>query len=118
MCRQQALGGVTGGSAAHARDLHRNAAPIEAARTLCSIAFTVLIKLVTSFRLVKPVCDACSGKEDPGAPQRADKERKRTYKTKDEVNKTRGLTSTIVLVLLFISVAVPMLQYWGYTSKE
>ena len=58
------------------------------------------------------------GKPDPGAPQRADKERKRTYKTKDEVNKTRGLTSTIVLVLLFISVAVPMLQYWGYTSKD
>ena len=56
--------------------------------------------------------------KDPGAPQRADKERKRTYKTKGEVDKTRGLTSTIVLVLLGISVVVPMLQYWGYTSKE
>ena len=60
----------------------------------------------------------CTGKEDPGAPQRADKERKRTYKTKSEVDKTRGITSTIVLVLLGISVVVPMLQYWGYTSKE
>lgn len=68
--------------------------------------------------LFKHLCAANPGKPDPGAPQRADKERKRTYKTKDEVNKTRGLTSTIVLVLLFISVVVPMLQYWGYTSKE
>ena len=68
--------------------------------------------------LLRHPCAANAGKEDPGAPQRADKERKRTYKTKDEVNKTRGLTSTIVLVLLFISVVVPMLQYWGYTSKE
>lgn len=68
--------------------------------------------------LLRPLWCARSGKPDPGGPQRADKERKRTYKTKDEVNKTRGLTSTIVLVLLFISVVVPMLQYWGYTSKE
>ena len=60
----------------------------------------------------------CAGKEDPGAPQRANKERKRTYKTKSEVDKTRGITSTIVLVLLGISVVVPMLQYFGYTSKE
>lgn len=34
------------------------------------------------------------------------------------MDKTRGITSTIVLVLLGISVVVPMLQYWGYTSKE
>jgi hypothetical protein len=52
------------------------------------------------------------------APQRADNARKRTYKTKGETDKTRNITSTIVLTLLFISVVVPMLQYWGYTSKE
>ncbi len=49
---------------------------------------------------------------------RADNSRKRTYKTKGETDKTRNITSTIVLTLLFISVVVPMLQYWGYTSKE
>jgi uncharacterized protein len=54
-----------------------------------------------------------AGKPDPGAPQRADGTRKRTYKTKQEVDKTRNITSTIVLALLFISVVVPMLQYWG-----
>ena len=59
-----------------------------------------------------------AGQKDPGAPQRADNTRKRTYKTKGETDKTRNITSTIVLTLLFISVVVPMLQYWGYTSKE
>ncbi len=66
--------------------------------------------------MVSVLCGA--GKTDPGAPQRADGTRKRTYKTKAEVDKTRNITSTIVLVLLGISVVVPMLQYWGYTSKE
>ena len=42
----------------------------------------------------------------------------RTYKTKDETAKTKNVTGTIVLVLLGISVVVPMLQYWGYTSKD
>lgn len=59
-----------------------------------------------------------AGKTDPGPPVRADNSRKRTYKTKQEVDKTRNITSTIVLTLFFISVVVPMLQYWGYTSKE
>ncbi|CAL8465281.1 g4816 [Coccomyxa elongata] len=68
--------------------------------------------------IVKRVEAKLTGKTDPGPPQRADGSRKRTYKTKAEVDKTRNITSTIVLALLFISVVVPMLQYWGYTSKE
>ncbi|KAK9903504.1 hypothetical protein WJX75_007430 [Coccomyxa subellipsoidea] len=68
--------------------------------------------------IVRRVEARLTGKPDPGAPQRADGTRKRTYKTKQEVDKTRNITSTIVLALLFISVVVPMLQYWGYTSKE
>ena len=55
-------------------------------------------------------CHACAGKADPGAPLRADGSRKRTYKTKAETDKTRNVTSTIVLTLLGISVIVPMLQ--------
>ena len=51
-----------------------------------------------------------AGQTDPGAPLRADGTRKRTYKTKKETDKTRNVTSTIVLTLLGISVIVPMLQ--------
>lgn len=59
-----------------------------------------------------------TGQKDPGAPQRASEGRTRTYKTKGETQDKKGIFSTIVLVLLGISVVVPMLQYWGYTSKE
>ena len=55
----------------------------------------------------------CAGQADPGPPERADTSRKRTYKTKQETDKTRNVTGTIVLTLLGISVVVPMLQYWG-----
>lgn len=60
----------------------------------------------------------CTGKADPGPPARLDTTRKRTYKTKAETSKSKPVTGTIVGVLLFIAVVVPMLQYWGYTSKE
>lgn len=39
--------------------------------------------------------------------------RQRTYKTKAETEAKKPVTATIVLTLLFISVVVPMLQYWG-----
>eukprot|EP00884_Botryococcus_braunii_P022010 jgi/Botrbrau1/8493/Bobra.0029s0001.1 len=58
------------------------------------------------------------GEQDPGAPVRADNSRKRTYKTKEEVDKTRGVTTTIVVTLLGISFIVPMLQFYGYTSER
>ena len=59
-----------------------------------------------------------TGQKDPGAPRRAEESKTRTYKTKSETENKKGVFSTIVLVLLGISVVVPMLQYWGYTSKE
>ena len=39
--------------------------------------------------------------------------RKRTYKTKAETEAKKPVTATIVGTLLFISVVVPMLQYYG-----
>ena len=59
-----------------------------------------------------------AGQKDPGAPQRAGEGRTRTYKTKEETGDRKVVFSTIVLVLLGISFIVPMLQYYGYTSKE
>jgi len=67
---------------------------------------------------VKRLESSLTGQKDPGAPQRAAEGKNRTYKTKAETDKSRNVFSTIVLVLLGISVVVPMLQYWGYTSKE
>jgi len=59
-----------------------------------------------------------TNKEDPGAPKKNEVVAGRTYKTKEETEKTRSITGTIVIVLLAIAVVVPMLQYWGYTAKE
>ena len=59
-----------------------------------------------------------TGQKDPGAPQRAAEGRTRTYKTKEETGDRKAIFSTIVLVILGISFIVPMLQYYGYTSKE
>jgi uncharacterized protein len=58
------------------------------------------------------------GETDPGPPLRNDPERKRTYKTKEEVDRTKTVSTTVVGTLLVISVAVPMLQYYGYTSRD
>lgn len=59
-----------------------------------------------------------AGQEDPGGPERRETSRKRTYKTREETASGKGVTSTIVISLLVISVVVPMLQYYGYTAKE
>ena len=67
---------------------------------------------------VKRVEAKLSGAADPGPPARKDGARKRTYKTKAETDKSRNVTGTIVLSLLGISVVVPMLQYYGYTSDD
>ena len=58
------------------------------------------------------------GQPVPAAPARKDANRKRTYKTRAETDKNRNVTATIVLTLLAISVVVPMLQYYGYTSDD
>jgi len=59
-----------------------------------------------------------SGQEVPEGPKREEKVRKRTYRTKKETAAKKDATSTIVLTLLFISVVVPMLQYFGYTNAD
>jgi len=54
----------------------------------------------------------------PEAPKREDTTRMRTYKTKEEVEKSKTVTSTVVVTLLVIAVVVPMLQYYGYTARD
>ena len=76
------------------------------------IALICFLVLLVMYALCK------TGEKDPGAPMRAAEGKTRTYKTKSETQDKKGIFSTIVLVLLGISVVVPMLQYWGYTSKE
>lgn len=58
------------------------------------------------------------GNPVPEAPTREDANRGRTYKTKEEVEKSKTVTSTVVVTLLIIAVVVPMLQYYGYTARE
>ena len=67
---------------------------------------------------VKRVEAKLTGAPDPGPPARKEAAKGRTYKTKAETDRTRGATGTIVLTLLAISVVVPMLQYYGYTSTD
>ena len=59
-----------------------------------------------------------SGKPVPAAPARNDAERVRTYRTKEETEKSKTVTSTVVLTLLLIACVVPMLQYYGYTARD
>lgn len=61
---------------------------------------------------------AIDGKDDPQAPQRTNYTRKRTYKTKDETDRVKPVTGTIVITLLLIAFVVPMLQFYGYVSKD
>lgn len=58
------------------------------------------------------------GEPVPAAPQRADTNRQRTYKTKEETEKSKSVTGTVVASLLLIAVVVPMLQYYGYTARD
>ena len=58
------------------------------------------------------------GEAVPEAPKREEGARQRTYKTKEEVEKSKSVTSTVVVTLLVIAVVVPMLQYYGYTARD
>lgn len=58
------------------------------------------------------------GNPVPDAPQRDEVNRGRTYKTKEEVESSKTVTSTVVVTLLIIAVVVPMLQYYGYTARD
>lgn len=71
-----------------------------------------------TYSSIKRIEAALTGQADPGAPQRADTTRVRTYKTKEETQQKKGVTGPIVGTLLVIAVIVPMLQYWGYTSED
>jgi uncharacterized membrane protein YgcG len=71
--------------------------------------------VISSVNRVVAVLD---GKGDPGAPQRSESTRKRTYKTKEETERVKPVTGTIVLTLLLIAFVVPMLQFYGYVSKD
>eukprot|EP00882_Tetradesmus_deserticola_P001501 GHRQ01001621.1.p1 GENE.GHRQ01001621.1~~GHRQ01001621.1.p1 ORF type:complete len:266 (+),score=96.33 GHRQ01001621.1:215-1012(+) len=59
-----------------------------------------------------------NGQPVPEAPKRQDNVRQRTYKTKEETEKGKTVTSTVVLSLLLIACIVPMLQYYGYTARD
>ncbi len=78
------------------------------------IIITIIIIIFSL--IVPPPCP--TGKEDPGPPYRPQQERKRTYKTKKETAEKKPVTAVLVGVLLLIAVAVPMLQFYGYTSKD
>merc|ERR1711904_79811 len=67
---------------------------------------------------VNRIATVLNGKGDPGAPQRNVNTRTRTYKTREETERTKPVTGTIVLTLLAISFIVPMLQFYGYVSKD
>lgn len=58
---------------------------------------------------------ACAAAE---APSRNEAVRQRTFKTKEETEKSKQVTSTVVISLLIIAVVVPMLQYYGYTARD
>lgn len=58
------------------------------------------------------------GNEVPEGPVRADNERKRNFRTKEETENSKSVTGTVVITLLLIAVVVPMLQYYGYVAKD
>jgi uncharacterized protein len=58
------------------------------------------------------------GKEVPDGPMREDNTRRRTFRTKEETQKSKNITSTVVVSLLLIACVVPMLQYYGYVAKD
>ncbi|KAJ9509820.1 hypothetical protein QJQ45_011579 [Haematococcus lacustris] len=58
------------------------------------------------------------GKTVPAGPVRADDTKRRTYRTKEETDKSKNITATVVASLLLIAVVVPMLQYYGYVAKD
>merc|ERR1719379_1322468 len=58
---------------------------------------------------VNRIVTVLNGKNDPGAPQRTSGSRTRTYKTREETDRVKPVTGTIVLTLLVIAFVVPNL---------
>ena len=84
--------------------------------------FTPVAVVVHCIPMMPQQCaDGCwlyaTGQKDPGAPSRKEDNRQRTYKTKEEVEKTKPVYVTVVAALLLIAFIVPMLQYFGYTRN-
>eukprot|EP00468_Gymnochlora_sp_CCMP2014_P005794 CAMPEP_0167753748 /NCGR_PEP_ID=MMETSP0110_2-20121227/7887_1 /TAXON_ID=629695 /ORGANISM="Gymnochlora sp., Strain CCMP2014" /LENGTH=239 /DNA_ID=CAMNT_0007639551 /DNA_START=207 /DNA_END=926 /DNA_ORIENTATION=+ len=67
---------------------------------------------------VRRITAILNGDTDPGAPMLRDGRKERTYKTKDEVDASRGASIQVVGALLLIAFVVPMLQYAGYVQKD
>mmetsp|Transcript_39383 Transcript_39383/g.47753 ORF Transcript_39383/g.47753 Transcript_39383/m.47753 type:complete len:296 (+) Transcript_39383:62-949(+) len=67
---------------------------------------------------VKRIEAILSGSEDPGPPVRQAKQTGSNYKTKEETGASRNKFAGVVIGLLIIATAVPMIQYYGYTSDE
>ncbi|GAB5358538.1 hypothetical protein AAMO2058_000467000 [Amorphochlora amoebiformis] len=67
---------------------------------------------------VKRITAILNGDADPGPPSIKEYRRERTYKTKEEVDKSKGASVEVVGALLLIAFVVPMLQYAGYVQKD
>nr|ACF24529.1 putative thylakoid lumen protein [Gymnochlora stellata] len=67
---------------------------------------------------VKRISAILGGEQDPGAPAMKEFRKERTYKTKEEVDASRGASIQVVGALLLIAFVVPMLQYAGYVQKD
>lgn len=58
------------------------------------------------------------GAADPGPPNKFEKSKEKTYKTKAETSDKREVFSNVVIGLLIISFVVPMVQYFGYVAGD
>uniref|UniRef100_A0A7S2TUB2 TPM domain-containing protein n=1 Tax=Lotharella oceanica TaxID=641309 RepID=A0A7S2TUB2_9EUKA len=67
---------------------------------------------------VKRITAIINGEADPGPPQLKEYKRERTYKTKEEVEASKGASIQVVGALLLIAFVVPMLQYAGYVQRD
>lgn len=67
---------------------------------------------------VKRITAALDGKEDIPPPVKNTQKATRTFKTKEETAKKKGISTTVVGSLLVIAFVVPMLQYFGYVNKS
>lgn len=65
---------------------------------------------------VKRIDAALRGQPDIPGPTAEKQKRTRTYKTKEESDEKKDLSTIVVSLLLFISFVVPMVQFFAYTN--
>lgn len=58
-----------------------------------------------------------SGRPDPGPPQVADLSLEGTFASRAETEEQRGISTTLVIVLLVIATVVPMATYYWYVLR-